>query len=124
MSKLSFFFTTLIAAVPAAFLGYLCVMAFLLSSDKLPPLMMGVVGITLLACVVIVALPVSVLLKGRDARKTAGAADSDEKSEAASDAAAEDDSVVIADEAGADEGDHFIEGEADEFEGFDDEPAK
>lgn len=114
MSRMSFFFTTLIAAIPAAFLGYLCVMAFLLHSDALPPLMMGVAGLTLLLCVVVVAMPVAVLLKTKDRVKPAEKAETAEK--ASDDEFAEaDEESVAADE----EGDVFVEGDADEFDDFD-----
>lgn len=119
MSKMSFFFTTLIAAVPAAFLGYLCVMAFLLHSDALPAVMMGVTGITLLLCVAVIAMPAAVLLKGRSS-KTVG-----ENASADKDAVAETPSgeVAVAEEepvVASEDGDVFVEGEADEFDDFED----
>lgn len=117
---MSFFFTTLIAAVPAAFLGYLCVMAFLLHSDALPGVMMGIVGITLLLCVAVIAMPAAVLLKSRGA-KTAGEPKAKAK---ADEAAAETPSgeVAVAEEEpviASEDGDVFVEGDADEFEDFD-----
>lgn len=114
---MSFFFTTLIAAVPAAFLGYLCVMAFLLHSDALPPIMMGVAGLTLLLCVVVVALPVAVLLKTKDRAKPADAAETSKAAEEtpSGEVVEADDDAVVADE----EGDVFVEGDADEFDDFD-----
>jgi len=118
VSKMSFFFTTLIAAVPAAFLGYLCVMAFLLHSDALPAVMMGITGITLLLCVAVIAMPAAVLLKGRSAKPVDETADSDKEEAAASPsgevAVAEEEPVVA-----SEDGDVFVEGEADEFEDFD-----
>lgn len=114
VSRMSFFFTTLIAAIPAAFLGYLCVMAFLLHSDALPPIMMGVAGLTLLLCVVVVAMPVAVLLKTKDRAKPAEKSAVAEKTADEEAVEAEEDAVV-ADE----EGDVFVEGDADEFDDFD-----
>jgi lysylphosphatidylglycerol synthetase-like protein (DUF2156 family) len=129
VSRLSFFFTTLIAAVPAAFLGYLCVYAFLFHSEALPVLLMAVAGITLLLCAVIIALPVTVLLKGRDHVKAAedkkdeAAAKEATSTEAAEDAAAEEGASEDAVVATADE-DVFIEGETEEFDEFDETPRK
>jgi hypothetical protein len=112
VSKLSFFFTTLIAAVPAAFLGYLCVAAFLFHSDALPPILMGIAGITLLLCVAVVATPVYVLIKS-SGRTTPAA---EKEPEAKSDD--EEGDVVVSDDepvASDDEGDVFVEDEDDEF---------
>lgn len=116
MSKMSFFFTTLIAAVPAAFLGYLCVMAFLLHSDALPGVMMGITGITLLLCVAVVAMPAAVLLKGRGAKTTSDTkakAKTDDEAASGEVAVAEDEPVVA-----SEDGDVFVEGDADEFDDF------
>ena len=84
MSKISFFLTTLLAAIPAAFLAWLCVAAFLFHSDALSGVLMGLVGFTLLLSVVIAALPVAVLLKkgGPKPAKAAPAAKADEAEEA------------------------------------------
>lgn len=120
MSKLSFFFTTLIAAVPAAFLGYLCVAAFLFHSDSLPPILMGIAGITLLLCVAVVAMPAYVLIKsGNRAEPPA------EKP-----AEAESEEVVVTDEEMAssdaveanatdEDEDVFVEDHGDDFDDFD-----
>jgi hypothetical protein len=115
---MSFFFTTLIAAIPAAFLGYLCVMAFLLHSDALPAVMMAVAGITLLLCVAVVAMPAAVLLKGRSPKTVGGkgSADKDAVVETPSgEVAVADEEPVVASE----DGDVFVEGDADEFDDFD-----
>lgn len=122
MSRLSFFFTTLIAAIPAAFLGYLCVMAFLLSFDKMPPILMGVAGLTLLLCVGVMAMPAAVLLKGRSSKAAAAP-------KAADDAAVETLSVEVAVEeaepiVAAEDDDVFVEGNVDEFDDFDETPKK
>ncbi|MBA3314988.1 MAG: hypothetical protein H0T47_17085 [Planctomycetaceae bacterium] len=122
MSRLSFFFTTLIAAIPAAFLGYLCVMAFLLNSDKLPPILMGVAGITLLVCVAVIAMPAAVLLKGR-ATKAASDPKAGEPvvAETPSGEVAEiEEKPVVA----AEDEDVFVEGDANEFDDFDETPKK
>lgn len=119
MSKLSFFFTTLVAAIPAAFLAYLCVMAFLMHADTLPGVLMAVTGLTLLLSVGIVALPVAVLLrKGapKPAEEEKPAAEPGESEETGWDA-----DEGASGEA-ADEGDAFAEGGADDLEGFDEEP--
>jgi len=111
VSKLTFFFTTLIAAVPAAFLGYLCVAAFLFHSDALPPILMGIAGLTLLLCVAVVAMPVYVLVKP-GARTAPEAA-----KEPAAKADDEDEDIVVSDDesaSGTQDEDVFIE-EDDEF---------
>lgn len=117
MSRLSFFFTTLIAAIPAAFLGYLCVMAFLLHSDALPPILMGIAGITLLLCVAVIAMPAAVLLKGRTAKTIEPKAEEKivEETPSGEVAAVEEEESIVA----AEGEDVFVEGEADEFEDFD-----
>ena len=63
MSKLAFFFVTLIAAIPAGFLGYLAVMGFLTHSEAMPGILMGVTGITLLMCAAVVVMPIAVLMR-------------------------------------------------------------
>lgn len=63
MSKLAFFCVTLIAAIPAAYLGYLAVMGFLSHSGDMSPVLMGVTGLTLLMCAIAVAMPVAALLR-------------------------------------------------------------
>ena len=63
MSKIAFFFVTLIAAIPAGFLGYLAVMGFLKHSEEMPGILMGVAGITLLMCAAVVVMPIAVLLR-------------------------------------------------------------
>ena len=113
MSKLSFFFTTLIAAIPAAFLGYLCVAAFLFHAGALPPLMMGIAGITLLLCVAVVAMPVYVLLSstGRAAPETAA--------EESAEAGSESDEFAVGEESEAaseDDGDLFVEEHDEDFD--------
>jgi hypothetical protein len=121
VSRLSFFFTTLIAAIPAAFLGYLCVMAFLLHSDALPPIMMGIAGITLLACVAAVAMPAAVLLKGRSKTLVEPKAKDENESEAVAEAKSGE--VAVAEEepiVAADDEDAYVAADADEFEDFDD----
>lgn len=120
MSKLSFFFTTLIAAIPAAFLGYLCVAAFLFHSDSLPPILMGVAGITLLLCVLVVVMPVYVLLQSSGRTKTAEDKTADESESDASDVedTAEDD-LLAEDESAAD--DAVMDEEEDIFVEEDDE---
>jgi hypothetical protein len=115
---MSFFFTTLIAAVPAAFLAYLCVMAFLLHSDALPAVMMGITGITLLLCVAVLAMPAAVLLKGRSAKAVkepkskAAAEDGSAAEEASGEVAVAEEEPIVASE----DGDVFVEGDADEFD--------
>ncbi len=117
MSRLSFFFTTLIAAIPAAFLGYLCVMAFLLSSDKMPPALMGIAGITLLLCVAVIAMPAAVLLKGRSKTVVVEPKAGEEVvEESPSGQIAEMEEEPI--DAAEDE-DVFVEGGTEEFEDFD-----
>jgi hypothetical protein len=116
VTKLSFFFTTLVAAIPAAFLAYLCVMAFLMHADTLPGMLMVVAGLTLLLSVGIVALPVAVLLR-KGSPKLA------EEEKPASEAAEEEEGGWDANEGttgeAADEGEPFGESDADEFAGFD-----
>ena len=84
VSKISFFVTTLLAAIPAAFLAYLCVAAFLFHSDALSGVLMGLIGLTLLLSVVVAALPAAVLLKkgGPKSAKAAPAAKAAEAEEA------------------------------------------
>jgi len=106
MTKISFFLTTLLAAIPAAFLAYLCVAAFLFHADALTGTLMGLVGLTLLLSVVVAALPVAVLLKkgGPKPAKAAAAAKADEAAES--------------EDAGWDK----VEPSADEDEAIDDDP--
>ncbi len=69
MSRLSFFFVTLVAAVPAALLAAVLVMGFLSHFEQIsnPATMLIVSGVTLLASVAVLATPVLALLGGRDA---------------------------------------------------------
>ena len=121
MSRISFFLTTLIAALPAAFLGYVCVMAFLTASDKMSPILMAVAGITLLLCVAVIAMPVAVLLQGRRGEKavapTPKKGGSDEAAEGEATEAVGEEEVATA---SAEDEDVFVEGGADEFEVGDD----
>lgn len=71
MSKLTFFLVTLIAAIPAGFLGYQAVMAFLNYSGEMPPVLMGVTGLVLLMCAGAVAMPVAALLRRSNAAPAA-----------------------------------------------------
>ena len=121
MSKMSFFFTTLIAAIPAAFLGYLCVMAFLLHSDALGAVTMAVTGLTLLLCVAVIAMPAAVLLKGRSSKTAKETVKADEKAAAlevspSGEVAVAEEEPIIASQ----DGDVFVEGQADEFDDFED----
>ena len=121
MTRLSFFFTSLIAAIPAAVLGYLCVAAFLFYADALPPALMAVAGITLLLCVLLVAMPVYVLLKTRDRTATVEAKLAASADDAGVEEASASEEAMVA----ADEGeDVFVEGSGDEFAEFDDTPRK
>jgi hypothetical protein len=96
VSKLAFFSTTLIAAIPAAFLAFLAAMAFLRHSGDMSTMLMVVTGLTLLLSVAIVAMPVAVLLKkggpkpARTEKAEAAAADDAESEEVASDEAGDD----------------------------------
>ena len=56
--------TSLIAAVPAAYLGLLLVMAMLTNSENLSMIAYVMLGITILCAAVIVLMPVGILLGG------------------------------------------------------------
>ncbi|NLE58079.1 MAG: hypothetical protein GX616_06955 [Planctomycetes bacterium] len=64
MTKSSSALLSLVAAVPAAFLAFLLVMAFLNHADKMGGTLNAVVGVALLAAVATALMPVGVLLFG------------------------------------------------------------
>ncbi|QDT63259.1 hypothetical protein [Calycomorphotria hydatis] len=75
MGKITFAITSLVAAIPAGFLGYLVVMAFLNQFEHLPVMLSVVLGFTLLICLLVVAAPVAILLgPSPEPRRMAGAA--------------------------------------------------
>ena len=120
MARLWFPLTTLIAALPAAFLAYLLVTTFLFHFSDLSPALMIVLGLTLLAVVVVVAAPVIAHLANRPRVRPAAAGvtraaalDSDEM-------------VVEADEFGSNlsgEAIMPVESAGDDFEAFEDSDA-
>ena len=57
--------TSLVAAIPAGFLGYLLVMVFLNQADSLSTKMQVVVGLTLLVTGIVALMPFILLIPGR-----------------------------------------------------------
>jgi UPF0716 family protein affecting phage T7 exclusion len=54
--------TSLVAAVPAAFLAFLMVSTFLGNADKMSGILMGLAGVTLLVSGLVAAMPIGILL--------------------------------------------------------------
>lgn len=111
MSKLTFFLVTLIAAIPAGFLGYQAVMAFLNYSGEMPPVLMGVTGLVLLMCAGVLAMPVAALLRRSNA---APAAATEPPAGESGEFASGDDQFASSDDIGADE--YGSQAEADDFD--------
>lgn len=63
--------TSLVAAIPAGFLGYLLVMVFLNQADSLSTTMQAVVGSTLLVAGIVALMPFILLIPGRKAAPAA-----------------------------------------------------
>ena len=84
--------TSLVAAIPAGFLGYLLVMVFLNQADSLSTTMQAVVGSTLLVAGIVALMPFILLIPGRKAAPTA-----------ANSAVDDDAAVEVMDDDGSDE---------------------
>ena len=65
--------TSLVAAIPAGFLGYLLLMVFLNQADSLNTTMQIVVGATLLVAVIVALMPFILLIPGRKPSEAASA---------------------------------------------------
>lgn len=65
--------TSLVAAIPAGFLGYLLLMVFLNQADSLNTTMQIVVGATLLVAVIVALMPFILLIPGRKPSEVASA---------------------------------------------------
>ena len=68
--------TSLVAAIPAGFLGYLLVMVFLNQADSLSTTMQAVVGATLLTAGLVALMPFILLIPGRKAAPAAAGSNS------------------------------------------------
>jgi hypothetical protein len=129
---------SLVAAVPAAFLAFLLVMAFLNHADGMGGTLNAVVGVALLAAVATALMPVGILLfggpkapakpKAAKAPKPSKKKGKDEPAEEEEDAAAvapdeaEEEVLVEEEEVVAAESDAMLdEFEADEDAGFEDD---
>lgn len=141
MSKTNFALVTLVAAIPAAFVAYLLVMAFLSNFENMSTGLQVIVALTLLCCVVVALLPVAVLVTGskgeRAPAKTAKKEEAPAEAAAATEeadieeadleeeaAAPESEEDLVAAEAAEEEEDLFAAGEDEEFDYFDEEPPK
>ena len=131
MSRISFLFVTLIAAVPAALLAAVLVMGFLNHFERISgaPALMVVSGLTLLAAVAVVATPVLAFLGGRDAALKPSGADDEPADAASGEVAVADDEAEPADfgeseEVVSEDEDVFVAGEDDDFADFDDDKKK
>lgn len=107
MGKISFFFASLVAAVPAGYLAYEMASTFLTRADKMAGVLTIIAGLTLAVSAVVTLIPVAILLFVPSAEKPAKASE---------------------DAAAADDGDESLEAEDedvvaedDELEAFDDE---
>lgn len=65
MTKLQQMLTSLVAAIPAAFLAYLLVMAMISHSENLNAIAYVVLGLTLLLTIVAALIPVGVMVGGK-----------------------------------------------------------
>lgn len=120
MSKLAFFFVTLVAAIPAAYLGFLAVMGFLGHSGEMPLVLMGATGVSLLACAMVIAMPVAVLLRRGPREETPETNDGTEEEKFA-DEGSDDLAADGFDDEAVDEGDEPIEDDVDDLEYDDDD---
>ncbi|MCH9652316.1 MAG: hypothetical protein K0U86_17190 [Planctomycetes bacterium] len=131
MSKLQLPLMSLVAAIPAGFLTYLLVMAFLNHAEAMSTTLLGVAGLTLLLSAVLTIIPIGALIFGpkgdskkkeKSKGKDLGEADSAE----ADDDLVPDSAAELSDEFGVDEyeteeedelasGDDLDFGESDEF---------
>lgn len=120
-----------VAAIPAAFVIYLLVMAFLGSFENMSTGLQAIVAMTLLCCVVVLLLPVYALVAGPKAAKADKQAAAQAESVAATEEAdLEEDALVeesdeefVAAETQEEE-DLFAAGDDEEFDYFDEEPSK
>lgn len=114
MSKTSLALTSLVAAVPAAFLAYLMVMTFLSRAEHMTGMMQVLAGMTLLVSAVMMAMPAGILIFGPKAGKAK------KKDEEAEELLADEDEEAIgvesAAELDADEMDETVAYESDELE--------
>jgi hypothetical protein len=138
VSKSNLALTSLVAALPAAFLAYLLVMTLLSGPEQLGGTLMGLVVAALLCAVVIALMPVGVLVLGpksgatapRKAKQKAAEEDTFEDAEPTEpvDELSDDEENVLVEETTIDEELYVEEGDAEDdfLANFDEEepPAK
>ena len=113
MTKLQRMLTSLVAAIPAAYLGYVLVMAMLSYSESLSTISYVVMGLTLLTAVAAVLIPFGVMFGG--SRKPAPPK-ADAKKSTGDDIEAVDDEIEVSDEPSETlDGDELVE-DASDFE--------
>ena len=113
--------TSLVAAIPAGFLGYLLVMVFLNQAESLSTTMQAVVGATLLVAGIVALMPFILLIPGRKAAPAASSAgDNDAAIEVMEDAESGevdlDDSSAISDSELADSNADVLSDSSDELD--------
>ncbi|MCY2967737.1 MAG: hypothetical protein NT069_29590 [Planctomycetota bacterium] len=81
MSKTSLFATSLIGAIPGAFLAYLCVMAFMNYAGGGSVLLKATTGLLLVVGLTMPVLSVLALLSGREAKPKAAKKKEDKKAD-------------------------------------------
>ena len=99
MTKLQQMLTSLIAAIPAAYLGYELVRAMLSYSESLSTIAYIVMGLTLLAAAATALIPVAVMVGGRRKPATEPVSAKQSKQESDGEIEALDDDVEVSDDA-------------------------
>jgi hypothetical protein len=121
VSKYSLSAASLVAAIPAGFLAYVLVMAFLQKPgfDKMHGFFQIISGLTLAMVTLMVLMPVGILIFGKKPEK----AEKKEKSKEADEDKPEEKAQAADEEEdlAADEEDEFADEECDDFEDEDDE---
>ena len=96
MTKLQQMLTSLVAAIPAAYLGYELVMTMLFHSENLSTIAYVVIGITLIAAITAALIPAIILVGGR--RKVEPKKEPARKKDSGDDLEALDDEVAVMEE--------------------------
>ena len=106
MTKLQQMLTSLVAAIPAAYLAYELVMAMISHSENLSTIAYIIMGLTLLSAATAALIPIAVLVGGK--RKAAAPASASAAKKSGDEIEALDDDVEVSDESG-----ELIEAEED-----------
>ena len=96
MTKLQQMLTSLVAAIPAAYLGYELVMTMLFHSENLSTIAYLVIGITLIAAITAALIPAIILVGGR--RKAEPKKEPARKKDSGDDLESLDDEVAVMEE--------------------------